>query len=162
MTFAYIETSALFRAYTREAGSDIIDEVFSQMEAHRVTGLISNLSIPEIIRGIIKRKNLRELSEDEAQKIIDSILFDLNTRIMNNELAILGLDKVYLPEVNQIIRNSNFYVIDAIQLVTAHHAAPALFLHADTHFSTSLVDGMVHPVDIRKPGALKTVSHMFT
>lgn len=41
MTSVYIKTSALFRAYTREPGSDVMDEVFSRMESHQITGVIS-------------------------------------------------------------------------------------------------------------------------
>ena len=157
MIAVFIKASALFRAYTHEPGSAVMDEIFSQMEAHRINGLLSHLSIPEILRGIIKRKNLGELDEDEAQKIIDSILFDLNTRIMNDELQILGLKDEYLPEVNQLIRRSNFFVIDAIQLITAYHAAPALFLHADSHFSVPIAEEMVRTIDLRNQEILKTV-----
>jgi predicted nucleic acid-binding protein len=160
MITVFIEASALFRAYTHETGSEIMDEIFSQMEARRITGLLSHLSIPEIIRGIIKRKNLGELDEDEARKIIDSILFDLNTRILNNELQVLGVKDEYLPEVIQLIRQSNFFVIDAIQLITATHAAPVLFLHADSHFSSAMVKGMVNPVDIRNQDALTIVTQI--
>lgn len=160
MISVFIETSALFRAYTKESGSAVMDEIFSQMEDRRITGLLSYLSIPEILRGIIKRKNLGELDEDEAQKVIDSILFDLNTRILNNELQVLGVKDEYLAEVNQLIRRSNFFVIDAIQLITASHAAPVLFLHADTHFSSSIVKGLVRSVDIRKPDAITMVTQI--
>ncbi|MCX6692395.1 MAG: type II toxin-antitoxin system VapC family toxin [Methanoregula sp.] len=160
MTSVFIDASALFRAYTMEPGSAVMDEIFSQMEARRITGLLSHLSIPEILRGIIKRKNLGELGEDEAQKVIDSMLFDLNTRILNDELQILGLKDEYLPEVNQLIRRSNFFVIDAIQLITAVHAAPALFLHADSHFSSPIVEGMVRSIDVRRPDAIKKVTHI--
>ena len=110
MTSVFIEASALFRAYTREPGSNVMDAIFSAMEAHRITGLISQFSVPEILRGIIKRKNLQELADDEAQKIIDSILLDINTRILNEELQILTLKEEYLSEVNQLIRSSNFLV----------------------------------------------------
>ena len=160
MTSVFIDASALFRAYTMEPGSAVMDEIFSQMEARRITGLLSHLSIPEILRGIIKRKNLGELGEDEARKVIDSMLFDLNTRILNDELQILGLKDEYLPEVNQLIRRSNFFVIDAIQLITAVHAAPALFLHADSHFSSPIVEGMVRSIDVRRPDAIKKVTHI--
>ncbi len=99
---------------------------FWQWKHKKITGLISLFSVPEILRGIVKRKNLKELTNDEAGKIIDSILVDIDTRIMNGELFVLPLDDDYLPEVNQLIRSSNFFVIDAVQLVTAYHANPAI------------------------------------
>ena len=102
MTSVFIETSALFRAYTREPGSVLMDGVFSAMETRRITGFISQFSVPEILRGIIKRKNLQELGNDEAQKIIDSILVDIDTRILNGELQVLALNDDYLPEVKAI------------------------------------------------------------
>jgi hypothetical protein len=157
MISVFIESSALFRAYTREPGSVLMDEIFSAMEEHRILGLISQFSVPEILRGIIKRKNLQEIPEDQAQKIIDSILVDIDTRIQNGELLVLAFDNNNLPEVNQLIRLSNFFVIDAVQLVTAYHATPALFLHADNHFNGSVIQENVSIVDIRKPDAERII-----
>ena len=153
MTSVFIESSALFRAYTLEPGSALMDEIFLAMEAHRITGLISQFSVPEIIRGIIKRKNLKELADKEAQKIIDSILVDIDTRILNGELLVLALDNNYLPEVNQLIRTTGFFVIDAVQLITAYHATPALFLHADNHFNGREIQEKLVTIDIRNPDA---------
>jgi len=70
--------SALFRAYKEELGSDVMDYLYGLMESKTVIGLTFQLSVPEILRGIIKRKNRGEIAEDEAQKIIDSILLDID------------------------------------------------------------------------------------
>lgn len=160
MTSVFIEASALFRAYTREPGSDVMDIIFSAMEAHRITGLISQFSVPEIIRGIIKRNNLQELADDEAQKIIDSILIDIDTRILNEELKSISLKEEYFSEVNLLIRSSNFFVIDAVQLITAYHAAPAFFLHADNHFKGRVTGEKIVTIDIRKPDAKEVIRTM--
>ncbi len=56
----------------------------------------------KILRGIVKRKNLKEFTHDEAGKIIDSILVDIDTRIMNGDLFVLPLNDDYLPEVNEV------------------------------------------------------------
>lgn len=122
--------------------------------------LSPRLSIPEILRGIIKRKNLQELSEEEAQKVIDSILLDINTRIANEEILIAAFDEKCLPEVDQLIRYSNFYVIDALQIITACHCKPDIFLHADNHFSVPVVENMIHALDIRKCDALQTIQKL--
>ena len=106
---------------------------------------------------IIKRKNLKELDNNKAQKIIDSILLDINTRILNDELQILALKEEYLLEVNQLIRSSNFFVIDAVQLVTAYHATPAFFLHADNHFNGRETGEKIATIDIRNPDAKEKV-----
>ncbi|MEI7649621.1 MAG: hypothetical protein WCJ47_07950, partial [Methanomicrobiales archaeon] len=63
------------------------------------------------IRGIIKKNNLQELADDEAQKIIDSILIDIDTRILNEELKSLSLKEEYFSEVNLLIRSSNFLLL---------------------------------------------------
>lgn len=137
-----------------------MDEIFSFMESRQITGLISPLSVPEILRGIIKRKNLQELSEDDAQKVIDSILFDINTRILNEEIGILPFVEEYLPEVDHLIRYSNFFVIDALQVITACHCKPDIFLHADNHFSVPAVETRISALDIRKPDALQTIQNL--
>ncbi len=67
------------------------------------------------------------------------------------------MDEAYLAEVNQLIRTSNFFVIDAVQLVTAYHASPALFLHADNHFNSREIQEKVVAIDIRKPDAEKEI-----
>ncbi len=160
MTVIYIETSALFRGYTLEPGSAVMDEIFSFMESHQVTGIISPFSVPEILRGIIKRKNLGELPEEDAQKVIDSILFDINTRILNEEIGIATFAEAYLPEVDHLIRYSNFFVIDAIQAITACYCKPDIFIHADKHFSVPAVENRIPTLDIRKSDALQIIRNL--
>ena len=56
-----------------------------------------------------------------------------------------------------LIRSSNFFVIDAVQLVTAEHANPALFLHADNHFNGREIKEKLVTIDIRNPDAEKEI-----
>lgn len=133
MRSVYIEAGALFRAYKEEQGSDVMDYLYGLIEPKTVIGLTSQLSVPEILRGIIKRKNRGEIPEDEAQKVIDSIPLDIDKRIANKELYLLPIEEEFMPIVNRCIRYHNFFVIDAIQFVTAYKSKPTL--HADNHFS---------------------------
>jgi len=135
MKSVYIEASALFRAYKEESGSDVMDYLFGLMESRIVTGFASQLCIPEILRGITKRKNQGEISEHEAQKVMDSILLDVDKRIANDELRILPVEEEFMPHINRCIRHHNFFVIDALQFVTAYKSRPTVFVHADRHFS---------------------------
>jgi len=155
MRSAYIEASALFRAYKEEPGSDVMDYLYGLMESKIVTGLASQLSIPEILRGITKRRNQGELSEDEAQKVMDSILLDVDKRIANGELRIIPVEEEFIPLINRCIRYHNFFVIDAIQFVTAYKSKPTVFLHADNHFSAKIVKEKMKTIDIREKEALK-------
>ena len=155
MRSVYIEASALFRAYKKEPGSDVMDYLYGLMESKIVTGLTSQLSIPEILRGITKRKNQGEMSEEEAQKIMDSILLDINKRIVNDELCILPVEEEFIPLINRCIRYHTFFVIDAIQFVTAYKSKPTVFLHADNHFSAKIVKEKMKTIDIRGKEALK-------
>ena len=155
MRRVYIEASALFRAYKEEPGSDVMDYLYGLMESMIVTGLASQLSIPEILRGITKRKNQGEISEDEAQKVMDSILLDVDKRIANGELRILPIEEELIPLINRCIRYHNFFVIDAIQFVTAYKSKPTVFLHADNHFSAKIVKKKMKTIDIREKEALK-------
>jgi len=155
MKRVYIEASALFRAYKEEPGSDVMDYLYGLMESMIVTGLASQLSIPEILRGVTKRKNQGEISEDEAQKVMDSILLDVDKRIANCELRILPIEEELIPLINRCIRYHNFFVIDAIQFVTAYKSKPTVFLHADNHFSAKIVKKKVKTIDIREKEALK-------
>lgn len=155
MRSVYIEASALFRAYKEEPGSDVMDYLYGLMESMIVTGLASQLSIPEILRGITKRKNQREISEDEAQKVMDSILLDVDKRIANGELRIIPIEEEFISLINRCIRHHNFFVIDAIQFVTAYKSKPTVFLHADNHFSAKIVKEKMKTIDIREKEALK-------
>jgi hypothetical protein len=67
---------------------------------------------------------------------------------------------MYLPEVDHLIRYSNFFVIDAIQVVTACHCKPDIFIHADNHFSVPVVENRISTLDIRKPDALQTIQNL--
>ena len=155
MRGVYIEASALFRAYKEEPGSDVMDYLYGLMESMIVTGLASQLSIPEILRGITKRKNQGEISEDEAQKVMDSILLDVDKRIANGELRIIPVEEEFISLINRCIRYYNFFVIDAIQFVTAYKSKPTVFLHADNHFSAKIVKKKMKTIDIREKEALK-------
>ena len=57
----------------------------------------------------------------------------------------------------KLIRSSNFFVIDAVQLVTAYHANPSLFLHADNHFNCREIQEKLVTIDIRNPDAEKEI-----
>ncbi len=155
MRSVYIEASALFRAYKEELGSDVMDYLYGLMKSKIVTGLASQLSIPEILRGITKRKNQGEISEDEAQKVMDSILLDVDKRIANGELRIIPVEEEFISLINRCIRYYNFFVIDAIQFVTAYKSKPTVFLHADNHFSAKIVKKKMKTIDIREKEALK-------
>lgn len=106
------------------------------MESKILTGFASQLSIPEILRGITKRKNQGEISEDEAQKVMDSILLDVDKRIANSELRIIPIEEEFISLINRCIGYHNFFAIDAIPFVTAYKSKPTVFLHADNHFSS--------------------------
>ena len=160
MRSVYIEASALFRAYKEEPGSEVMDYLYGLMESEKVIGLTSQLSVPEILRGIIKRKNQGEIPEDEAQKVIDSILLDIDKRMANKELYLLQIEEEFMPIVNRCIRYHNFFVIDAIQFVTAYKSKPTVFLHADNHFSAKIVKEKIKTMDIREKEALKDLKKL--
>ncbi|MCK4736761.1 MAG: PIN domain-containing protein [Methanophagales archaeon] len=154
MRSVYIEASALFRAYKEETGSDVMDYLYGLMGSKTVMGITSQLSVPEILRGIIRRKNRGEIPEDVAQKVIDSILLDIDKRMANKELHLLPIEEDFRPIINRCIRYHNFFVIDAIQFVTAYKSKPTVFLHADNHFSAKIVKGKMSTMDIRKKEVL--------
>ena len=152
--------SALFRAYKEESGSDVMDYLYGLMESKTIIGLTSQLSVPEILRRITKRKNRGEITEKEAQKIIDSILLDMDKRMANKELFLLPVEEEFMPIVNRYIRYHNFFVIDAIQFVTAYKSKPTVFLHADNHFSAKIVKEKMKTLDIREKEVLKDLKKL--
>ncbi len=158
MRSVYIEASALFRAYKEESGSDAMDYLFGLMESRIVTGFASKLSIPGILRGITKRKNQGKISEHEAQKVMDSILLDVDKRIANDELRSLPVEEEFMLHINRCIRHHNFFVIDALQFVTAYKSKPTVFVHADRHFSVKIVKEMMEVIDIREKEALNNLN----
>lgn len=157
MKSVYIEASALFRAYKEEPGSDVMDYLYELMESEIVIGLTSQLSVPEILRGIIKRKNQGEIPEQEAQKIIDSILLDVDKIVASGALRILPIEGEFIPLVNRCIRHHNFFVIDAVHFITAYKSKSTVFLHADNHFSAKIVKEKMNTIDIREKEALKNL-----
>ncbi len=60
------------------------------------------LSIPEILRGITKRKNQGEMSEEEAQKIMDSI--HLSAKIVKEKMKTIDI------RGKEALKNFDFYV----------------------------------------------------
>jgi predicted nucleic acid-binding protein len=154
MRSVYIEASALFKAYKEEPGSEVVDYLYGLMESKKIIGLTSQLSVPEILRGIVRRKNRGEIPDDEAQKVIASILLDVDKRVLTNELRLLPVNEEQISLVNRCIRFHNFYVIDAIQFVTAYAVKPTAFVHADEHFSSAVVEEQLKALDVRDEPAL--------
>jgi len=110
-SICFIDTSALFKRYISEAGTDIIDSIFES------AGLIiiSNLTIAEFV------SNLKRLAE--VEKVIDIDVYDAIKAEFFNDIAEARIRVEPVSSLNiitsvDLIDKKYITPIDSIQLAT--------------------------------------------
>ncbi len=108
----FIDTSALFKRYIPEHGTDEIDNIFSQDG----TFYISDLTIIEVISNL-KRKNeiTKELDETLYKKIKSEFLNDIAQGIIKT----LGILSDTIIEAINLIDQRYLTPMDSLQLAAA-------------------------------------------
>ena len=122
-----------FKAYIPEKGSENVEKILSML-GDEIIGLTSRWTILEIIRGIIKRRNLGELAREDAEDIIKFFLYDLKKMEMERKLILVDVSKKIIEGSIEYIIKHNLYAADALHLKTAEiHSADAMLVD-DYHF----------------------------
>jgi predicted nucleic acid-binding protein len=71
----FLDTSAFFKEYHNEEGSDHLHGIFEQARNGRVILCISIITISEVLNALDKIRKRRIISDSECQIIADGILF---------------------------------------------------------------------------------------
>lgn len=107
----FIDTSALFKRYISEAGTDKLDTVFKSSELI----FISNLSIVEFISNI---KRLVEIDKLISKDIYDTIKAEFFNDIAEGRIKVEPVSSQSIINALDFIDKKYITPIDAIQLAT--------------------------------------------
>lgn len=129
----YIEPSALFKAYIPERGSENMETTLSIL-GYKVVGVTSKWTVLEIIRGIMKRKNMGELTDEDASDIIEFFINDIKTMALENKILLEEVSEKIINASIELIRKYNLYASDALHIKTAEKSRAKVILVDDYHF----------------------------
>jgi len=127
----FIDTSALFKRYVKENGSDLVNQIFTE-EADRFISMVTLTEVVSNIKRLVEIDNL--INEDEFELIKQAFLGELGS----------GYLYTIEPGAQIIIKSmelcSDKYMtpLDAIQLATALSIANSkpIFLSADQRLNS--------------------------
>jgi predicted nucleic acid-binding protein len=129
----FLDTSAFFKEYHDERGSDILHDIFNQAKDGRIVLCISVLTISEMLNDLDKTRKRHIISDSDCLIVADTILYDIS------ELTKKEAMKIYEP-TEHIIRSSwdlilthHLSAIDSIQIITAIDCGADIFAAADTY-----------------------------
>lgn len=108
----FIDTSALFKRYIPEAGTDILDDIFKDIG----TFYISDVAIIEVISNL-KRKN--EITKELSNSIYKKIKSEFFNDIASGNLKITGILSETIIEAINLIDKKYLTPLDSIQLAAA-------------------------------------------
>ena len=147
----YFDASSLFKAYWPDIGSENVEWVMEEVLSPQNVGITSNWSLVEITRGFCKRRNLGELSKQEADEAIEFFLSD--TRVMNESkiFSLVNITEDIISRSIEYIRELNLFAADATHLATAMVTASHLLLVDDKHFQRFKQFQNIHLLQITLP-----------
>jgi len=108
----FIDTSALFKRYIPEAGTDILDDIFKNSGSF----YISDVTIIEVISNL-KRKN--EITKELSNSIYKNIKSEFFNDIASGNLKTTGILSETIIEAINLIDTKYLTPLDSIQLAAA-------------------------------------------
>lgn len=126
MRYYFLDTSALVKRYHLEVGTDVIDEVFDS--ADRVI-VISNISISEFVSTINRKKNEKEITQDDLDLVLSKFYADIM-----EQLTVIGIDDSHIISSLELILKHNLKALDSLQLAIALELSDLdlIFVSADS------------------------------
>lgn len=111
-SICFIDTSALFKRYINEAGTDIIDSIFES------AGLIiiSNLTVVEFVSNL---KRLVEIEKVIDIDVYDALKFEFFNDIAQARIRVEPVSSLSIITSVDLINKKYVTPIDSIQLATA-------------------------------------------
>ena len=129
----FLDTSAFFKEYHDERGSDILHDIFNQTKNGRVVVCISVLTISEMLNTLDKTRRRHIISDSECLTIADTILYDITELIKKEAMKIYEPTEHIIRSSWDLILTHHLSAIDSIQVSTAIDCGADIFVAADTY-----------------------------
>lgn len=129
----FLDTSAFFKEYHDERGSDILHDIFNQTKNGRMVVCISVLTISEMLNTLDKTRRRHIISDSECLTIADTILYDISELTKKEAMKIYEPTEYIIRSSWDLILTHHLSAIDSIQVITAIECGADIFLAADKY-----------------------------
>jgi len=127
----YLESSALWALYYEEQKSEIVEY---SIDKPNIICSSSNWTLLELQRGIQKRFNQKEITEEEAEHLRVFIETDIHRLVNKRKLILQPITEEHIHQARVLIPKYNLYASDALHLTTALLKTSQLLIVDDYHF----------------------------
>ena len=136
MIIYYFDSSALLKVYIEEQGSEFVTSlVRNNIEDARIS--ILDVTLLELRSAVRRRERQGDMSEREANRIIDRILLDETSVYL-----VQSLDSAVTEEAIRVLDTHPLRTLDALQLagcliINRRITEPLTFVCADTRLNNA-------------------------
>lgn len=111
MKYYFFDTSALFKRYQKEAGSEVVDQIFNLPRKKMV---ILSITLTEVISNLFRLRNLEEITDKELD-----ILLSVFYKEISDHFEIHPLTELHIMKSEEINRKKRQTPIDTLQIAAA-------------------------------------------
>lgn len=131
MEAVYLDTSAFVKRFSSERASDFIDILFTSCQAGKVKILISSWVINESLAAIDRKFRRGEISLEERDKCISTLIEQTDLLAKNGSLAIIPLKQDHVEGSLEFVIYYHLSADDALHLFAAIASSCKIFIAAD-------------------------------
>lgn len=117
----FFDSSALFKRYLREEGSEAVQDLCTRADAVGV----SALCFPEILSAAQRLKREGRITSGEVHRVKEALRADLA------EASVMGLNEAVIERAASLVEASPLKTLDALHVATAVEARADLFVSGD-------------------------------
>ena len=131
MESIYLDTSAFVKRFSRERASDIVDMLFTACQVGKVKIIISSWVINKGIAVIDRKFRRREISLEERNMGISTLLEQTDSLATTGSLAIIPVTQDNVDGSLEFVMKHHLSAEDALHLFSAVISSCKIFVAAD-------------------------------
>lgn len=133
MTRAYLDSSAFVKEFSEEIGSKVVHKLFIACENGKIELATSQWTIGESIAAIDRKFRRNEITEEQRDAIITTLLGRITHLANKNNLIIIALHESVVTASWKYITSDHLSADDAVQLLSCIVAESDAFLASDKY-----------------------------
>lgn len=118
---AYLDTSALTKRYIREQGSDLIDDLFLELDSV----VVNSICLPEIISALSRLRREKSLNANEYNRCKRAAIEDVSL------FEVCQLSSEVLRTTIDVLEHSELRAVDALHVACAIESKVSRFVSSD-------------------------------
>lgn len=129
----YLDSSAFIKHFTKEKGSDTVDEIFRLCRDGRVIIVISSWTINESFAAIDRKYRRKEITLQERDKSFSTILAETDGLAKEGKVVTVPVQQEYVSSSLRYIIERRISADDALQLFSAIIGICSIFTTTDSN-----------------------------